>query len=414
MKANLIAVGSELLRFGRHDSNGDWITERLQRLGVEVVGRTLVGDDHSRTVAAIEAAVASADVVVLTGGLGPTEDDRTRGALAQALGLPLERDDGRVARLRRFFDRRGKAFDPEQAKQADRPAGTEWIENELGIAPGILYRPGDGLLISLPGVPAEMKRMFEKSVAPLIANSSAGGLARRVLKVGGRFESSVDAQVRDLYGTVGVEVTILTGKEGIELHLLAEGVDTDEAKSRLDDLDRELAGRLGADLYGRDDETLAEVTGRLLVEGDATLATAESCTAGLLAARITDVAGSSCWFRGGLVVYSDDLKVSLAGIDREILEASGAVSEEVACALAHAARRRCGADYGIGITGIAGPGGATEGKPVGLVHVAVAEDEHRAEHWRLQQIGGRELVRRRTVVFALDRLRRALLRRLGA
>jgi nicotinamide-nucleotide amidase len=411
MKAKLIAVGSELLRFGRHDSNGDWITERLQRLGVEVVERALVGDDHALVVNAIEAALPSVDLVVLTGGLGPTEDDRTREALAQALGLSLERDDERVARLRKFFDRRGKAFEPEQAKQADRPAGSAWIENELGIAPGILCRSADVLLIALPGVPAEMKRMFEKFVVPLIAESSAGGLARRVLKIGGRFESSVDAQVRDLYGTVGVEVTILTSKDGIELHLLAEGVDGHEARSRLDDLDRELAGRLGADLYGRDDETLAEVTGRLLERVDATLATAESCTAGLLAATITEVPGSSSWFRGGLVVYADDLKVSLAGVDRELLEASGAVSAEVALALALAARQRCGADYGIGITGIAGPGGATEGKPVGLVHVALAQDEHRAEHWRLQQIGGRELVRRRTVVFALDRLRRALLRR---
>jgi len=413
MNAKLIAVGSELLRFGRHDSNGDWITERLQRLGVEVVGRTLVGDDRARMVAAIEVAAASSDLVVLTGGLGPTEDDRTREALARALGVPLERDDEQVARLRRFFERRGKAFKPEQAKQADRPVGAVWIENELGIAPGILWRRDDGLVVALPGVPAEMKRMFEASVAPLIGHSGEGGLARRVLKVGGRYESSVDEQVRDLYGTAGVEVTILTGKEGIELHLLAEGTDADEARDRLEGLDSELSGRLGIDLYGKDDETLAEVTGHLLARTGATLAAAESCTAGLLSAAITDVPGSSRWFRGGLVVYSDDLKVSLAGVSRDLLEESGAVSEEVALALARGARRRCGADYGIGITGIAGPGGATEGKPVGLVHVAIAEDEHRAEHWRLQQIGGRELVRRRTVVFALDRLRRALLRRDG-
>jgi nicotinamide-nucleotide amidase len=411
MNAKLIAVGSELLRFGRHDSNGDWITERLQRLGVEVVGRTLVGDDQDRMAREIEAAVGSADVVVLTGGLGPTEDDRTRAALAQALGLELERDEQRVARLRDFFDRRGKEFQPEQGKQADRPLGAEWIDNPLGIAPGILYRRGDGLLIALPGVPAEMKRMFDETVAPLIGQSGEGRLARRVLKIGGRFESSVDAQVRDLYGTPGVEVTILTGSEGIELHLLAEGDDAGEARSRIESLDRELSARLGVDVYGRDDETLAGVTGAILGQHDATVATAESCTAGLLAATLTAVAGSSRWFRGGLVVYSDDLKVSLADVGAETLEAHGSVSEEVARSLAQGARRRCGADYGIGITGIAGPGGGTVDKPVGLVHVAVAADGLRTEHWRLQQIGGRELVRRRTVVFALDRLRRLVSKR---
>ena len=411
MNATLIAVGSELLRFGRHDSNGDWITERLQRLGVEVVGRTLVGDDQARTAAAIGVAVVSADIVVVTGGLGPTEDDRTREALAQALGVALERDERRVARLREFFDRRGRAFEPEQEKQADRPAGAEWIDNPLGIAPGILYRGESSLVIALPGVPAEMKRMFDDTVAPLIGQSGAGRLARRVLKIGGRFESSVDAQVRDLYDTPGVEVTILTSNEGIELHLLAGGDDAGQARARIDGLDRAFSERLGQDLYGRDDETLAEVTGRMLVQRGASVATAESCTAGMLSATVTAVAGSSRWFRGGLVVYSDDLKVSLAGVPSDLLGARGAVSEEVARCLARGARRRCGADYGVGITGVAGPGGGTTEKPVGLVHVAIAEDDQQTEHWMLQLTGGRDLVRRRTVVFALDRLRRTLWRR---
>jgi nicotinamide-nucleotide amidase len=220
--------------------------------------------------------------------------------------------------------------------------------------------------------------------------------------------------VRDLYDTPGVEVTILTGAEGIELHLLATADDAGQARARIDSLDRELAARLGLDLYGRDDETLAGVIGRMLVQRGASVATAESCTAGLLSATATAVAGSSCWFRGGLVVYSDDLKVSLAGVPPDTLEACGAVSEEVARCLAQGARRRCGADYGVGITGVAGPGGGTEEKPVGLVHVAIAEDDQQTEHWKIQQIGGRELVRRRTVVFALDRLRRALLRRESA
>ncbi len=203
-------------------------------------------------------------------------------------------------------------------------------------------------------------------------------------------------------------MTILTGKEGIELHLLASGGDCGEAERRLEALDEQLTRRLGIDLYGRDDETLPQVVGRLLEASGTTVAVAESCTAGMIAASITEVPGSSAWFRGGLLVYSDDLKVELAGVRRAVLLASGAVSEQVARALAEGARQRCRSDYGLGITGIAGPGGGTPDKPVGLVHLALA-DPGTTEHWRVEVIGDRQLIRRRSVVFALDRLRRQLL-----
>jgi nicotinamide-nucleotide amidase len=408
MKAELIAVGSELLRFGRQDSNGDWLTERLQRLGVEVTRRSVVGDDVAGIAATVRAGQSSADLVVLTGGLGPTEDDRTRQAIALAVDRPLERDEDYATRLRGLFEARGRTFKPEQAKQADRPRGSDWLENPIGTAPGILCRVDGGLVVALPGVPPEMRRIFEAGLVPHLVGWVGQGLARRSLKIGGRFEASVDEQVRDLYGVEGIEATILTGKEGIELHLLATGATTDQARARLDDLDRRLERRLGADLYARDDETLAQVVGRLLIAKGATMATAESCTGGMLASLITETPGSSGWFRGGLIVYSDDLKGSLAGVDPDVVASAGAVSEEVARALAVGARERCRADYGIGITGVAGPGGGTPDKPVGLVHVALA-GEARTDHWLIRQIGDRHLVRRRTVVFALDRLRRRLL-----
>ena len=403
--AELIAVGSELLRFGRADGNGEWLADRLHRLGIEVTGRAQVGDDPARIARAIRAGLASADLVVLTGGLGPTEDDRTRDALARALGRPLERDGEREARIRAMFEARGRTFRPPQGRQADRPRGAEWLDNPLGTAPGLLCRHGGRLIVALPGVPGEMRRMFDDAVVPRLGGGGRSALARRALKITGRLEASVDEQIRDLYATEGVDVTILAGGEGIELQLTARGADATEARRRLDDLDRRIAERLGADLYGRDDDSLPAAVGRALVAAGATVAAAESCTAGQLAAALTEVAGSSAWVRGGVVVYADELKISLAGVAPETIRDHGAVSEAVARELAVGVRGRCGADLGVGITGIAGPGGGSPDKPVGLVHVALASAE-RTDHWRLLQIGDRALIRRRSVAFALDRLRR--------
>jgi competence/damage-inducible protein CinA-like protein len=403
--AALIAVGSELLRPGRSDANGDWLTERLGRLGIEVVARTIVGDDAARTATVIVAALRAGDLVILTGGLGPTEDDRTREALARALGRPLERDAEREERLRAMFESRGRTFRPMQARQTEKPRGAEWVDNPLGTAPGVLCRRAGRLVIALPGVPAEMRRMFEDSVAPLASARAMGALARRALKIGGRLEASVDEQLRDLYGTRGVDVTILAGHEGIELQLAAHGADAEHARLALDALEREIADRLGDDLYGKDDETLPVAVGRALTAAGLSVATAESCTAGLLAAALTEVPGSSAWFRGGVVPYADDLKPVLADVPVEVVARSGAVSEDVARALAEGVRRRTGASLGVGITGIAGPGGGSADKPVGLVHVAIAGPA-RTDHWRLLHVGDRALIRRRSVSFALDRLRR--------
>ena len=403
--ASLIAVGSELLRPGRPDGNGDWLAERLGRLGIEVVSRTIVGDDATRAAAAIGSALRAGDLVLLTGGLGPTEDDRTRDALARALARPLERDVEREALLRAMFESRGRTFRPMQSRQAEKPRGAAWVENPLGTAAGVLCRRAGRLVIALPGVPAEMRRMFEDSVAPLVAARAMGGLARRSLKIGGRLEASVDEQLRDLYGTRGVEVTILAGREGLELQLTAYGADAGHATLALDALEREIVARLGDDLYGRDEDTLPAVVGRALAAAGLSVATAESCTAGLLAAALTEAPGSSAWFRGGVAPYADDLKPLLADVSVELVARHGAVSEEVARALAEGVRRRLAAALGVGITGIAGPGGGSADKPVGLVHVAIA-GAHRTDHWRLLHVGDRALIRHRSVSFALDRLRR--------
>jgi nicotinamide-nucleotide amidase len=266
------------------------------------------------------------------------------------------------------------------------------------------------MLFALPGVPAEMKAMFLEDVLPSLAEGAGSGLARRTLKIAGRTEPSVDAQVGDLYGAPGTAMTILSGPEGIELHIICEGGDRQAAYRRLEEIERQVSQRLGRDLYARDDGTLSEVVAALLSGRGERLATAESCTAGMLAATLTAVPGSSAWYRGGLVVYSDDLKERLAGVDAGLIRKHGAVSEEVARALARGVRERCEADYGIGITGIAGPSGGAPEKPVGLVHIALDDDVDN-NHWRLLQFGDRQLVRRRSVTAALDHLRRRLLER---
>ena len=405
MKAEVIAVGSELLWPGRRESNTLWLGERLDRLGYEIVARTLVADDAGGIAAAVAASLERSQVVILTGGLGPTEDDRTRQGLARALDRPLVRDEERVERIRRLFEAKGRRFTAEQLRQAERPPEASWIENDVGTAPGLLVVLGERLLCALPGVPAEMKPMFDREIAPRIAARGARARARRSLKVAGRTESSVDQQLRDLYSGRGTAVSVLIGREGIEVHLSSVGSDAADAERRVAELEREMADRLGEDLYGRDDETLPGVVGRELERRGRCVATAESCTAGLLAATLTREPGSSAWFRGGLVVYADDLKRELAGVQAETLARHGAVSAEVAGQLASGVRDRCGSDYGIGITGIAGPGGAAPGKPVGLVHLALA-DERGVVQRRLELFGDRELVRRRAVVAAMDLLRR--------
>jgi nicotinamide-nucleotide amidase len=408
--AELIAVGSELLRFGRRDTNTEWLSKQLNRIGIEVSARVMVEDELATIATSLRTALDRSPVVVVTGGIGPTEDDRTREAVAQALGLELERDEERVAALRARFEERGYPFKAAQARQAERPIGSSWIDNPIGTAAGFLAREGERTVFVLPGVPAEMRAMFQRSVLPRLSGGSA--LASRVLKVGGRTESSVDERVSDLYGLPGSSVTILTGREGVELHLRAVSVGQRSAREVLDEIDRRVSERLGTDVYGRDDETLPSVVGRMLRGLGRTVSTAESCTAGMLAATMTNEPGSSAWFRGGFVVYSDDLKQQLVGVGAELLRAHGAVSEAVARELALGARQRCGADYGIAITGIAGPSGGTPTKPVGLVHLSIACGSG-VGHWRLRLVGDRDSIRRRTVTAALDRLRRELMRQGG-
>jgi nicotinamide-nucleotide amidase len=410
MNAELIAVGSELLRFGKTDGNSEWLTGQLQRCGIEVVARTAVDDDVARIVATVSTALRRADVVLLTGGLGPTQDDRTRDALSRALDAPLELDEERARQMRELYARHGRTMGPAEASQALRLRGSSWLENRLGSAAGVLVQRDGRVLAAMPGVPAEMRAMFTASVLPLLTKAGSGPLQGLTLKIAGQTESSVDRLLGDLYRTTGLEVTVLGGLEGLELHVRARSEPGEQAESaaRLQEFERQTRQRLGPDVFGVGDDRLAGVVGDLLRRLGRTLATAESCTAGLLGAAITSVPGSSKWYRGGWIVYDDRLKWDLAGIRAETLAEHGAVSETVARQLAEGARTRCGADMALAVIGIAGPDGGTEDKPVGLVHLAL-QDGGESLHRRLRLIGDRQTVRRRAVAAALDLLRRRLL-----
>lgn len=406
--AVVLAIGSELLRPGRHDTNAEWLIARLAELGLETSWAARVEDDVLRIGGVVSAAMDAAPVVIATGGLGPTEDDRTREAVAGALAAPLTRDPEMARRITAVFAARGRVAGPRQARQADRPQGAEWIENPIGSAPGFVIERDGRLFAALPGVPAEMKAMFQASLAPRLGRHGEGMPARTTLRVAGRPESFVDDLLRDLYETPHTVTTILASSGTVELLVSATGSGSDAAEARLRTLVAEMRARLGVDLFGENDDTLPAVVGRLLLRNAATVATAESCTGGLLGAALTEAAGSSAWFRGGLVCYADELKTSLAGVPAGMIAAAGSVSEPVAAALAEGARRVGGATYGLGITGVAGPSGGTKDKPVGTVHIALSGPGG-GRDVKLDWPGDRDLIRRRSVAAALDLLRRRLL-----
>jgi nicotinamide-nucleotide amidase len=406
-RAALIAVGSEFLRFDRADTNTVWIAAQLDRLGVETVARVVVPDEPAAIATTLRAAMEMSDLVILTGGLGPTDDDRTREGLARALERSLQHDADKEREMRRRFAAVELPWTDRQARQAQRPSGADWIANSAGSADGLLLDHGGTTVVALPGVPSEMRSMLTAHIGDWVGVSDRRAVVRSTLRVFGRGEAIIEAKISDLYDEPGIDVTVLSAPGEVEIGLQSTDDSRETAVQRLEVIRDAMVDRLGSGVYVDDGRSLAGIVGDLLVERGETLATAESCTGGALAAEATTVPGSSRWFRGGWVVYADELKRQLAGIDAAILERDGAVSEPVARRLAAAVRERCGADWGIGVTGIAGPEGGSEDKPVGLVHIALAARDS-TQHWRTVRPGDREGVRRGSVVFALERLRCAL------
>ncbi len=406
--AACLAVGSELLGDQRLDRNSLEVTRELANHGVAVREKRVVGDDVDHVAGAIRELLASWDVVVITGGLGPTEDDVTREAVARALGRSIERDrevDGWIRDRYRELDRPMPELCSRMALVVE---GSRPLRNRRGTAPGLLLEAGDHLLAVFPGVPWEMEAMLERDLLPAVR--SKGGFdphRRRTLILGGVVESETEDRIRHLYSRFGREnITILASYGVLRLLLLAEGPKA-SAEARLDEMEQAYREILGNDVAGVDAEGLPEIVSDLLRARRQRLAVAESCTGGLMSAQITDVAGASGVFDGGVVSYSNEAKESFLGVPRAILVEHGAVSEEVARSMATGVRDRFGADWGVGITGIAGPSGGTEDKPVGLVHWAVAgPGGGEARHAVFP--GARPIVRQWSVNAALDLLRRRL------
>ncbi len=414
MNAEIIAVGSELLTPYRMDTNSLYLTEQLNLLGVDVIFKSIVGDDLRRLVAAAEHGLFRSDILIFSGGLGPTEDDLTREAVAEALGVSLRRDPEVLARLEQRFAERGWKMAANNAKQADVLEGATVLPNPNGTAPGQwLSGQSDGrerIIILLPGPPFELKGLFETEVRErLRAKVPAAHLFTRTLKVAMLGESAVDARVAPIYKRYqDVETTILAGAGEVELHFRTRAATIDAAQRRADEVAGLVEDELDDAVFSRNGESLEQIVGYWLQMRNATVAVAESCTGGLLAERITSVSGSSRYFLGGAVVYSNNLKTELAGVPSEMIDRHGAVSREVAAALAEGIRYRCESTLGVGITGVAGPAGGTPEKPVGLVFHAVASDRGTEVEQR-NFPGDRKRIRRFASTMALDMVRKKLM-----
>jgi nicotinamide-nucleotide amidase len=410
MKAEIIAVGSELLTPFRLDTNSLFLTSELNQAGLRVLHKAVVGDAPDEMCLSFRHALERADVVVSSGGLGPTDDDRTRQTVADLLGRKLYVNEEVLQSIRERFRRFGRAMPEINERQAQVIEGAVVLKNPHGTAPGLWIESRGKIIVLLPGVPAELRGLMEREVKPrLLALALPERLYTRELRITGIFESDVEQRVSPLYAEYpDSDTTILAAPTGIQLHPRVWSDDPAKAEKMLDEMVSRMSLALGEYLFSTKGESLEQIVARLLIENHATIAVAESCTGGLLAERLTSVAGSSAYFLGGAVVYSNELKTSMAGVPAELIESKGAVSAEVALALASGIRKRTGATLGLGVTGIAGPSGGTPEKPVGLVHLGIA-DERGARETAMQLPGDRERIRMFSTQRALDLVRRHFL-----
>ncbi|MGH9443419.1 MAG: competence/damage-inducible protein A [Thermoanaerobaculia bacterium] len=406
MKAAIIAVGSELLGTARLDTNSLWLTGRLETIGIPVVRKASVGDDAAEIHAELATSLSRAGIVLMTGGLGPTRDDLTKEAVAEYFGRPLRIDPGLLETLRSRFSRRGVEMPAINEKQALAVEGARMLENPRGSAPGVWLESGESVVVLLPGVPKEMRGMFDDEVfADLTSRFGSESRHRRILRIAAMGESAIEDRVRGVYDRWPDHSFTILGSPGeVQLHLSAFGA-APEALRVLDAQSRDFEGALPGRIYGRDAETLEHVVGARLRRAGKTLSLAESCTGGLVAQRLTEVPGSSDYFLGAIVPYSNEAKIELLGVRPATIAAHGAVSEETSREMAEGALSRFGSDFSLAVTGIAGPGGGTPEKPVGTVWVGLAERDGEVETKLLRVPGDRQTIRAWTCAASLEMLR---------
>src|SRR5262245_892441 len=409
MHIEIVTIGNEVLSGRTVDTNSAWLARALEEASVQVAWHTSVGDDGKRIGEALRHALGRADAVVMTGGLGPTPDDITRKAVATALRRPLHLDETVLESIRERARRAGRKLPASIETQALLPRGATVWPNPAGTAPGLLIVHQDKPVILLPGVPQEMEALGARFVVPYLRERTGRRVETFTLRTSGVLESQLHERIGNLPAKWrGAALAYLPSYSGVDLRVTAAGSDAEEVRAVAERARRELLERVGAVVYVESHDTMEMVVGRLLLERKLRLATAESCTGGLLAKKITDVPGSSQWFERGFVTYSNASKVELLGVSGKDIELHGAVSGQVCLAMARGARQASSAEIGVGITGIAGPDGGTPQKPVGTVFIAVsmAEDDT-VRPFRF--LGGRSNVRERSAQTALDLVRRRVL-----
>ena len=410
MRAEIIATGSELLTGGVLDTNSVFLSEELMLVGLETVFKTVVGDDEKNMEEALKRALERVDAVIVTGGIGPTEDDITRKVIAKILKKRLVLNEDAHAAIRAKLAGRGKDILIANDRQALIPAGARLLLNPAGIAPGFYVDEDGPFLAVLPGVPREMRAMYNEELRPVFEQRFGGKafLRRRVLRTCGMSESAVNKAIQDIMRRPSPNVGLTAKETSVDIRIVARAMSAEQSQSLVDRTEAAIREKLGDAVYGVEGVELEEVVGALLKQRRFTLAVAESCTGGMIGMRITNIAGSSEYFEQGAVVYGNRAKTDMLGVTAELIERHGAVSSEVAAAMAQGIRQRAQTTLGLSVTGIAGPGGGTEKKPVGLVYISLASPQgvKTAEH---RFLGNREQVRGRAAQMALDMVRRYLI-----
>ena len=412
LTAEIIAVGSELLTPTKTDTNSLWLTGKLNDIGIEVKLKTIVGDDRERLEETMRDALRRSDIVITTGGLGPTEDDITRDVSAKAVGRELLFHEELVDDLRERFKRWGREMPEINKRQAYVIDGAKILPNPNGSAVGMSVEIGEKFFVVLPGPPRENQPMFENHVLPkLLETAGEIFVKRKILRVSGLGESAVDEAIAPIYTAYeNPQTTILFNRSEIEIHLTAQNKNEAEADDLLTEVANKIHDKLGAAVFSMNGEKMEEIIGKLLRESKKTLAIAESCTGGLIGERLTDVSGSSAYFIEGVIAYSNEAKIRTLNVSSELIETRGAVSAEVAEAMAAGMRERAKTDYAISVTGIAGPDGGSEEKPVGLVFIGYS-DEAQTKSLKIILPGDRYLIRWRASSAALDYLRRQIIKK---
>jgi len=410
MRAEIIATGSELLSGGVVDTNSVFLAEELLDIGIETAFKTIVGDDEKDMEDAVRTARERVDVILVTGGIGPTEDDITRKALARVLKKRLVLSDDALKAVKAVFKAKGKEYPAANDRQALIPAGARLLRNPVGVAPGFTLVEDGKFVAVLPGVPAEMQAMFLEGLRPALEEHFGGKavIRRKVLHTCGLSESKVNELIQDILKQKRPAMGLTARETGVDIRIVAHEGSGARSRSTMERIEAEVRKKLGDAIYGVDGQDMEEVVGALLTQRKRTLAVAESCTGGLISGRITNIAGSSAYFERGVVVYSNAAKTELLGVPADLIERYGAVSREVAKAMAQGMRERAKTDLGLAVTGIAGPSGGTPEKPVGLVFIALATiDGVTVSEDRF--LGTRSQVRQRTAQMAMDMVRRYLI-----